>query len=109
MVSVKFSLSYDVPWVEGLKLKGLYSYDYIMNDNKEFENTWKSYRDNQVWTRNDPPKVGRTFYSKDNTLWQVQANYSREFNGHNIDAMLLFEESTYKGDNFNGKRNFLFL
>lgn len=23
-----FSLSYDVPWVEGLKLKGLYSYDY---------------------------------------------------------------------------------
>lgn len=62
-----------------------------------------------VWTRNDPPKVGRTFYSKDNTLWQVQANYSREFNGHNIDAMLLFEESTYKGDNFNGKRNFLFL
>lgn len=37
MVSVKFSLSYDVPWVEGLKLKGLYSYDYIMNDNKEFE------------------------------------------------------------------------
>ena len=29
-----------------------------MNDNKEFENTWKSYRDNQVWTRNDPPKVG---------------------------------------------------
>ena len=99
-----FSLSYDVPWVEGLKLKGLYSYDYIMNDNKEFENTWKSYRDNQVWTRNDPPKVGRTFYSKDNTLWQVQANYSREFNGHNIDAMLLFEESTYKGDNFNGKK-----
>ena len=75
-----------------------------MNDNKEFENTWKSYRDDQVWTRNDPPKVGRTFYSKDNTLWQVQANYSREFNGHNIDAMLLFEESTYKGDNFNGKK-----
>ena len=34
----------------------------------------------------DPPKVGRTFYSKDNTLWQVQANYSREFNGHNIDV-----------------------
>ena len=61
-----FSLSYDVPWVEGLKLKGLYSYDYIMNDNKEFENTWKSYRDNQVWTRNDPPKVGRTFYSTSN-------------------------------------------
>ncbi len=49
-------------------------------------------------------KVGRTFYSKDNTLWQVQANYSREFNGNNIDAMLLFEESTYKGDNFNGKK-----
>lgn len=43
-----FSLSYDVPWVEGLKLKGLYSYDYIMNDNKEFENTWKSYRDNRM-------------------------------------------------------------
>ena len=80
-----------------------------MNDNKEFENTWKSYRDNQVWTRNDPPKVGRTFYSKDNTLWQVQANYSREFNGHNIDAMLLFEESTYKGITLMVKRNFLFL
>ena len=67
-----------------------------MNDNKEFENTWKSYRDNQVWTRTDPPKVGRTFYSKDNTLWQVQANYSREFNGHNIDAFSYTHLDVYK-------------
>lgn len=97
-------LTYDIPGVEGLKVKGLYSYDFIMNDNKEFEKKWNSYRGNQVYTRNDPSKVGRTYYSKDNTLWQVEANYSHNFKGHNVNAMLLFEQSTYKGDNFNGKK-----
>lgn len=98
------ALSYDIPGVEGLKVKGLYSYDFTMNDNKQFEKTWKSYRDEQVFTRNNPAKVGRTYYSKDNSLWQVEANFSRNFKGHNVNAMVLFEQSTYKGDNFNGTK-----
>lgn len=97
-------VSYAVPGVEGLKVKALYSYDFIMNDNKQFEKTWKSYRNDQAFTRNDPAKVGRTYYSKDNSLWQVEANFARNFKGHNVNAMLLFEQSTYKGDNFNGTK-----
>ena len=96
--------TYDIPGVEGLKVKALYSYDFIMNDNKQFEKTWKSYRNDQTFTRNDPAKIGRTYYSKDNSLWQVSADFSRKFKGHNVNAMLLFEQSTYKGDNFNGTK-----
>lgn len=98
------ALSYSIPGVKGLSVKGLYSYDFIMNDNKQFENTWKSYRNDQVFTRNDPAKIGRTYYSKDNTLWQAGADFSRNFAGHNLNAMLLFEQSAYKGDNFNGSK-----
>lgn len=96
--------TYAIPGVEGLQLKALYSYDFIMNDNKQFEKTWKSYRNDQVFTWNNPAKVGRTYYSKDNSLWQVSARFSRKFKGHNVNALLLFEQSTYKGDNFNGTK-----
>lgn len=98
------SLTYEIPGVEGLKVKGLYSYDFIMNDDKTFEKTWKSYRGDQVYTRNDPSKVSRAYHSKDNTLWQLEANYSGKFGAHSVNAMILFEESTYKGDNFNGSK-----
>lgn len=98
------AVSYDIPGVKGLKVKGLYSYDFIMNDNKNFDKTWKSYRGDQVYTRNNPAKVGRNYYSKDNTLWQIEANFSRDFGGHNVNAMVLFEESTYEGDNFYGTK-----
>ncbi len=98
------TVTYEVPGVKGLNLKAMYSYDFIMNDNKQFEKTWKSYRGDQVYTRNNPSKVGRTYYGKDNNLWQLGANYSRNFKGHNVNAMILFEQSAYEGDNFGGNK-----
>ncbi|MEG2599498.1 MAG: TonB-dependent receptor [Muribaculaceae bacterium] len=98
------AINYELPWVQGLKLKALYSYDYILNDNKSFTKQWNSYRGNQVYTRNDPAKVGRTFYGKDNNLWQIGADYARKFNDHNVAAMILLEQSKYAGDNFNGNK-----
>ena len=97
--------TYELPWIEGLSISGLFSYDYILNDNKQYRQTWYSYRDEQKYTWLDPSYVQRNFYGKDNVLWQAKINYAHDFDGHNIGATLVYEESHKEGDNFWGRRD----
>lgn len=97
-------MTYDIPWVEGLSVSGMYSYDYILNDNKTYQKTWNLYRDNLKYTYLDPSKVSRYFYGKTNTLWQVKADYQHNFKGHNVNATVIYEESMKEGDNFYGTK-----
>lgn len=41
------SIKWDVPFVKGLYVKAMASYDYIMNDNKEYITSYKLYRGGQ--------------------------------------------------------------
>jgi TonB-linked SusC/RagA family outer membrane protein len=102
-------LTYNVPFVEGLSLKGLYSYDYTMNDNKEYTKAFKLYQPNgtvynaNVQTRGNS-RTSRFFYSKNATLWRAQIAFEREFGHHYVNVMNLLENSHYQGDNFYGRR-----
>ncbi|MBF0647647.1 TonB-dependent receptor [Dysgonomonas sp. GY75] len=106
------SLRYDMPFVKGLYAKGMYSYDYTLNDNKEFMKAYKLYDSGgaaKTWNgQSDAPnKVSRYFYGKDATLWNIQIGFDRQFGKHNVSAMALYENTHKEGDNFYGNRQLL--
>lgn len=103
------SLTYDVPFLEGLSFKGLYSYDYTMNDNKEYTKaytlylpTGAAYQANTQSRGNS--RISRFFYSKNASLWRLQIAFDRDFGNHHVSIMNLLENSHYQGDNFYGRR-----
>jgi TonB-linked SusC/RagA family outer membrane protein len=102
-------LTYNVPFVKGLSFKGLYSYDYTMNDNKEYTKAYTLYLPTGVaynantQTRGNS-RTSRFFYSKNASLWRLQVAFEREFGNHYVNIMNLLENSHYQGDNFYGRR-----
>lgn len=104
--------TYELPWVKGLSIKAMYSYDYIMNDNKQYSTAYHLYRsdgDNVMeytWlTRTEANnRIARYYYTKTNKLWNASINYQNSFGKHNVQAMILYEDSHKTGDNFYGER-----
>jgi len=105
------ALTYKLPFIEGLNLKGFYSYDYQVKDNKFYQKQFNQYTYDQASNtynksvQNSPSSISREFFSIPNSLSQVSLNYSHVFGGiHNLDALVLLEQSTRSSDNFYGSR-----
>lgn len=103
------SLTYDIPGVKGLSVKGLYSYDFTMNENKEYLTGYQLYDSGgnpKSWNlqSDGPNKIGRYYYGKNASLWHAQIAYNNTFGKHNISAMAMFENSHNDGDNFSAIR-----
>lgn len=103
------ALTYNIPFVEGLSVKSMYSYDYTLNDNKEYTKSYTlylptgaEYKANNQTSGNS--RVSRYFYGKNASLWQLQIAYERQFGDHSVYVMNLLENSHYQGDNFYGYR-----
>jgi TonB-linked SusC/RagA family outer membrane protein len=106
-----FDLEYDVPFITGLKAKGLYSYDYSMWESKEFRKEYTLYTydaESNTYNANkaqSPSRVRRNFSEKESSLLQLQLNYVRTFNEkHNLNILALYEENTQRRDNFYAQR-----
>jgi TonB-linked SusC/RagA family outer membrane protein len=103
------ALTYHVPFIDGLSFKGLYSYDYTANDNKEYTKAFTLYLPTGVaynanaQTRGNS-RTSRFFYAKNASLWRLQIAFEREFGDHYVNIMNLLENSHYQGDNFYGRR-----
>jgi TonB-linked SusC/RagA family outer membrane protein len=103
------ALTYSVPFVEGLSLKGVYSYDYTMNDNKEYTKAFTLYKpDGTPYQANTQSKgnsrTSRFFYSKNMSLWRIQVAFEHQFGNHYVNVMNLMENAHYQGDNFYAQR-----
>lgn len=108
------SLTYRVPFIKGLSLKALFSYDYNSSNNKTYSRKYELYRYDEVndkytsVVRDSPSSVKRDFNEGSKMLYQISANFNRTFaKSHNIAAMILFEGTRNKGDNFYAKRELL--
>lgn len=106
------TLRYDIPYVKGLYVKGMYSYDYTMNENKEFMKAYQLYDSGgkpKTWNAQTdaPNRIARYFYGKDSKLWNVQIGFDRQFGKHNVSLMALYEDTHRDGDNFYGHRQVL--
>ncbi|MFT4154966.1 SusC/RagA family TonB-linked outer membrane protein [Parafilimonas sp.] len=105
------SLEYDVPFLTGLKAKGLFGYDYQVIDNKTYKKTYDLYDYDDASdsydavTNQSPSTLLREYYTKQSVLTQLSLNYNRTFYGvHNVSALLLYEGQSRKGDNFYAQR-----
>jgi TonB-linked SusC/RagA family outer membrane protein len=100
------ALTWDIPWVKGLKARGMYSYDYLGYEKKEFRRPMQMYNPDKTpgWSNSYIP-ISRTYAGFTNTLGQFSLNYDAKFGGHNIGILALYEESDRQGDNFTAQRN----
>lgn len=105
------AVTYRIPYVEGLNLKGLYSYDYNIVENKFFQKSYNQYTYNSAtetynkFIQNSPNTITREFYSLPSSLSQLSLNYSHTFAAiHSVDALVLYEQSTRSSDNFYATR-----
>ncbi len=103
-------LTYSVPWVKGLSLKAMFSYDNNTNDITNYNKAYNDYLYNETsntytsYPREAPSKLTRTYTNNYNTLWQGSINYDNTFGKHHVNAILLIEEAHKKGDNFYAAR-----
>ena len=110
--SANASVSYDVPFVEGLSLKVSGSFDYSESYDKNLSIPYAMYSHVKndagewVWAqRTDNPHVsdnvnnlgeGTTFSQQ--LVGQASINYVNSFGKNNVEAMLLAEAREYKGN-----------
>ena len=104
-------LEWNIPWISGLKLKGMYSFDYRQDDNKIFRKTFNLYTlsgsNYSASPVNSPSQLTREYYGYTTDMFQVSLAYNKVFNNlHNVSALLLYEEGNRKADNFNARRDF---
>lgn len=108
------SLKYQVPGIQGLELRGLFSYDFTMDDNKIFNRAYDQFRYDeasgtyQQWTRQSPSTIRRENFSKNQVLTQAQLDYNRIFGSHRVSALLVWETQKRNGDNFYAFRELAF-
>lgn len=105
------TVSYDIPYVEGLTAKAMYSYDYQNVDNfiqrlqydlYEYEELTDYYR---PVPHQSPGEVRRESQSKRTTQYQFSLNYDRTFlESHHVTALGVIEGSRRDGDGFWGQR-----
>lgn len=108
-----FTLNYNMPFVEGLSAKALFSYDYVIAENKNFSRSFNVYQavpvgDSVVYNPKPlqtPSNVYRSYSAAPNTMLQFSLNYARSFaKVHNVNVLGVYEERTERGDNFNASR-----
>lgn len=105
------TLSYKVPFVDGLTVKGLYNFDFIFNDNKIFNKAYYLYNYNGANNtyngslNQSPSTIRRENFQYPSNLGQLSLNYNHSFKGgHNVTGLLLYEESTRSADNYYAQR-----
>lgn len=106
-----FTLTYDAPFLKGLQFAFNGSYDYSTNNNTFFQKQYDVYRDTTAFylanptILQSPSTISRAFYEFSNWMTRLQAEYKRSFGGHNIDALVLAEQSERRGNNFSAQRD----
>jgi TonB-linked SusC/RagA family outer membrane protein len=105
------SLEYKVPFVDGLSIKAMYSYNEQIQDNKSFDKAYNLYTyDDAAKAYNahltgSPSYVQRQYYNYPQNTDQLSINYEHSFkSGHNLSALLLYEGNDQQADNFSAYR-----
>ncbi|SEW55161.1 TonB-dependent receptor [Chitinophaga arvensicola] len=109
----QLALDYDVPGIRGLTARGMYNYGFNIGDNTMVNKAFKLYTYDpqndtyKVTPVASPSTVNRSYWNNTSTLFQLSLNYNRRIHEvHNITALLLYEESNSKVDNFSAQREF---
>ena len=107
-----FTLDYAVPFIKGLNVGAMYSYDYDNSDNRLSRKEYTLYEYDsasdiyQPYKAYSPSLIQRSYGKVERTLLQLRLNYERTFNeDHNLKILALYEETTNRSDNFAAQRD----
>jgi TonB-linked SusC/RagA family outer membrane protein len=114
-IQTQFILEYSVPFVEGLKIKGSFAYDYNDYKYKASRIGFKTYTYGEYTgaysavDANFPSLVQDNRTEANRIDLQFQGSYNRTFHqSHNIGATYVFEKREERGSRMNGERKFDF-
>ncbi|QPH41430.1 TonB-dependent receptor [Pedobacter endophyticus] len=113
--SAIFSLDYEVPYIDGLNIKALYSYENQNYDNKAFTKKFQLYNYNATddtynvgYTGNDPSRLSNRITHKETKVSQISINYKNTFGEkHNVSGLLLYESQEVIGNSLSAYREFI--
>ncbi|KIC95383.1 membrane protein [Flavihumibacter solisilvae] len=97
VLQTNFNLEYQVPGIDGLTLKGVYSYyiaDKLLNNQEYTYDAYTYHKDTDTYERTGGatnPWREREQIKQENTNFQGQVNYSRTFGEHAIGATFVAE------------------
>lgn len=110
MLNAKLQLEWDVPWVEGLNLRGAVNYNYFIRRDKR----WRKDAPQYTWEADVPQAGGASSlsrYTESNYYytWQWFANYNRTFGKHNVSVLAGYEATYGLNENESmGRTNYVF-
>lgn len=105
------SLSYKVPGIEGLTLKGTMAFDKYYIFTKSFRTPYITYTLNDDNSYTIPASVAaakanlsEAFTQYQSLTYETSLNYNHSFKSHNITALLLYTQTQNRGDNLRASR-----
>jgi len=103
------SLTYKIPKVEGLSIKGLVAFDKSFTFNKAFGKPYTTYvlnDDNSYSPRTNFPSanINESFYQAQSLTAEASASYLHTFNDHTIRGLLLYTQTQNYGDSLGAAR-----
>jgi len=107
------SLTYDIPGIKGLSIKGTLNAVYYSSDNTVYQKAYNQYQYNdasQTYTTfilQAPSSLQRQTYMKTDLLGSLMLNYDQTFGLHKVSGLVLWEGQKHSGDNFSAKRELL--
>jgi len=105
------ALKWDIPYIKGLSVRGMFSYNYYINNYTQYKKQYYQYMYNSAsdtytrYTVSAPSSVTRSNKLQGVMLWQGRVDYDRTFGLHKVNATVAWESQMSDGDNFNASRN----
>lgn len=94
---------YELPFLDGFSVDGFFSVDELSNRVRNFRTPYTLYnynRENDVYEQvivgggpDQQASLDEEQYNESQTVANIKLNYQNEFNGHNIDAFVGYEQS----------------
>lgn len=111
LMQSQFELQYEIPYIKGLLLKSMFSYDVTINDISNYRKAYNLYvydaaaNTYTASANNIPEQLTRRYNVYPSTLMQLSLNYNKTINKiHNVSALVVYEERTRNMDNFYATR-----
>ncbi|MDR0537906.1 MAG: TonB-dependent receptor [Tannerellaceae bacterium] len=105
IAQTNLALEYQIPGIDGLTARGMYSYDYDEGEWKIFRHAYTTYEANGTPNINTYNPMSRLWVGEEKSLLQLSLNYNKTFNKvHTVGASLVYEESDRQADNFGAER-----
>jgi TonB-linked SusC/RagA family outer membrane protein len=106
-------LEYDLPWVKGLSIKGLYDYAMRLPDYNNYHRSYNLFRHNPadnsytIIPRAAPSSVEKGTTSYYDRTMQGGLYYTNSFKRHNVNSFLIYEQTYNQFDGFSAYRQTL--